>query len=302
MSAAGFSVCPCSHGEVCFQKLSIPLEPSCNCLLFLSNQVEKEPSRTKRSRKLAVEEERGGSVFLVSWTPFLFFFLSIISPFTKNSVNFRPSGSKCSCCSPPTGLQPTQMPVCLLAWRPSPLQISWYPARTWRYANLWLTFFVRLLKEAPDLCIGLTFFSINLSSFACSLFLNCKAKVGPLLPGIHPQAKCVLTPANLWVVLCHAVQPWISWFFPFFLSLQQKRRCTAASKKLSSRFSVAERATRSSCSRRCSLKNDSMRDPKGFCWRPYCCLLHGCMSIFACLPWSRRQRGGKPSELPYYYL
>lgn len=77
------------------------------------------PTRSKKTFLGLKEAEtcRGGGERGLSVSgeleAFALLFPSIISAVTKDSVNFQPFGSKCSCSSPPTGPEPTQMPVCV---------------------------------------------------------------------------------------------------------------------------------------------------------------------------------------------
>lgn len=107
LQAAGCSVCPCFDMSNLFSS-TFPF--LWNLLVIVFCPCPTRPSKTfqdqKKQETCCGGGERGLSVF-GELEPFsLLFLLSIISAFTKNSVNFWPFGSKCSCSSPPTGIKP----------------------------------------------------------------------------------------------------------------------------------------------------------------------------------------------------
>lgn len=93
--------------EICFFSIyfSISLQPSCNCLLSLSDQVKENLLGLKEAESCCGGGERGISVS-GELEPVSLCFPSIISAFTKDSVNFRPFGSKCSCSPLPLDSNP----------------------------------------------------------------------------------------------------------------------------------------------------------------------------------------------------
>lgn len=119
-----------------------------------------------------------------------------------------------------------------------------------------------------------------------------------------------------WALSC--CPPWISLFFPFFLSLQQKRRCTAVRRSCAHTFQWQTGPHARAADWRYSLKHDQAWS---FCMNSSIYLpaiqweaakvsvyVHSAAfhlmygSVFACLLRRCGQRGGKPSELSYYCL
>lgn len=142
-----------------------------------------------------MEEQREGSVFLVSLNRFPYFSLQHLCRRQKQCE--LPAFWKQKFLFLSSHWTQTHADARLLATVPAPDIFNYGAARTWRSANERLTSSI-CRKGHPTFAWAWLFVSIDLSSHACSFILSCEAKVGHGLTGIYPQAKCVFVLAPYW--------------------------------------------------------------------------------------------------------